>query len=48
MFIRGLVGRLRGLFGLGEYPFFLVLLLAVSPLRRLTFLQAPKKVSKKR
>ncbi|MFJ4498024.1 hypothetical protein [Pseudomonas atacamensis] len=33
---------------LGVYPFFAVLRLAVSPLRRLTFLQAPKKVSKKR
>jgi len=33
---------------LGEYPLLRVLRLAVSPLRRLTFLQAPKKVSKKR
>ena len=34
--------------GGGEYPLLRVLRLAVSPLRRLTFLQAPKKVSKKR
>ena len=33
---------------LGEYPLLRGLRLAVSPLRRLTFLQAPKKVSKKR
>jgi hypothetical protein len=33
---------------LGEYPLLRVLLITVSPLRRLTFLQAPKKVSKKR
>ena len=39
----------RPCFGwLCEYPFLRVLRLAVSPLRRLTFLQAPKKVSKKR
>ena len=41
-------GPTRVLVGLGEYPFFAVWRLAVSPLRRLTFLQAPKKVSKKR
>ncbi|CAI8800964.1 hypothetical protein EMIT0347P_20150 [Pseudomonas sp. IT-347P] len=32
----------------GAYPLLRVLLITVSPLRRLTFFQTPKKVSKKR
>jgi hypothetical protein len=37
-----------GLIFVGVYPLLRLWLLGVSPLRRLTFLQAPKKVSKKR